>query len=156
MVRRFMMAIRGRYDENGKTAQHAELRTDGDKISNALTHVLKDEMILLIRNAYCLMARDCKGFCNQPSNGVLAIKEGEGTLIRKEDLAIRKLTPQECWRLMDFTDEDFKKAQAVNSNTQLYKQAGNAIVTNCLVALFGQMIPGHENDYKELKNWKSF
>lgn len=109
-----------------------------------------------IESAQCLMVRDYKGFCNQPSNGVLTIKEGEGTLIRKEDLAIRKLTPQECWRLMDFTDEGFKKAQAVNSNTQLYKQAGNAIVTNCLVALFGQMIPGHENDYKELKNWKSF
>lgn len=43
------MAIRGRYDENGKTVQHAELRTDGDKICSALTHVLKDEMILLVK-----------------------------------------------------------------------------------------------------------
>jgi len=45
-----------------------------------------------------------------------------------KDLRIRKLTPKECFRLMDFDDEDFIKAEAVNSNTQLYKQAGNSIV----------------------------
>lgn len=56
---------------------------------------------------------------------------------------IRKLTPLECWRLMGFTDEDFHKAQAVNSNTQLYKQAGNSIVTTVLEAIFRQMIPNN-------------
>ena len=49
-----------------------------------------------------------------------------------EGLRIRKLTPKECWRLMGFADEDFYKAEAVNSNTQLYKQAGNSIVVNCI------------------------
>lgn len=39
------------------------------------------------------------------------------------NLCIRKLTPKECWRLMGFNDEDFEKAEKVNSNTQLYKQA---------------------------------
>lgn len=63
---------------------------------------------------------------------------------------IRKLTPRECWRLMDFSDEDFKKAAEVNSNTQLYKQAGNSIVVNVLVAILGQLLPGKENVYKEL------
>lgn len=43
-------------------------------------------------------------------------------------LRIRKLTPKECFRLMGFDDSDFEKAEAVNSNTQLYKQAGNSIV----------------------------
>ena len=42
-------------------------------------------------------------------------------------LRIRKLTPKECFRLQGFNDSDFKKAEAVNSNTQLYKQAGNSI-----------------------------
>jgi DNA (cytosine-5)-methyltransferase 1 len=46
------------------------------------------------------------------------------------DLRIRKLTPKECFRLMGFDDEDFVKAEAVNSNTQLYKQAGNSIVVD--------------------------
>lgn len=62
---------------------------------------------------------------------------------------IRKLTPKECWRLMDFHDSDFKKAAQVNSNTQLYRQAGNSIVCNVLVAIIGQMISGKENIYAE-------
>ena len=41
---------------------------------------------------------------------------------------------------MDFTDEDFEKAAAVNSNTQLYKQAGNSIVKNVLCEVFRQMM----------------
>ena len=53
---------------------------------------------------------------------------------------IRKLTPLECWRLMGFTGEDFKKAQQVNSNSQLYKQAGNSIVKQVLMAIFKEMM----------------
>lgn len=67
---------------------------------------------------------------------------------------IRKLTPRECWRLMSFSDEDFDKAAAVNSNTQLYKQAGNSIVKNVLIAIFGQMIPGKEDVYKHIDQKK--
>ena len=48
----------------------------------------------------------------------------------------------------DFSDDDFDKAAEVNSNTQLYKQAGNSIVKNVLVAILGQMISGKENKYK--------
>lgn len=55
---------------------------------------------------------------------------------------IRKLTPKECWRLMGWSDEDFHKAEAVNSNTQLYKQAGNGIVVPELEAIFAQMLKG--------------
>lgn len=46
------------------------------------------------------------------------------------NLRIRKLTPLECWRLQGFPDELFYKAQAVNSNSQLYKQAGNSVTVN--------------------------
>ena len=53
---------------------------------------------------------------------------------------IRKLTPLECWRLMGFSDDDFYKAAKVNSNSQLYKQAGNSIVKQVLMAIFKQMI----------------
>ena len=52
---------------------------------------------------------------------------------------IRKLTPRECWRLMGYTDADYDNAEKVNSNTQLYKQAGNAIVKQVLMAIFSQM-----------------
>lgn len=63
-------------------------------------------------------------------------------------IRIRKLIPLECWRLMGFSDEDFLKAEAVNSNTQLYKQAGNSIVKNVLVAIIGQMFEGCGDIYK--------
>ncbi len=53
--------------------------------------------------------------------------------------AIRKLTPRECFRLMNFSDEDFEKAQSVNSNSQLFKQAGNSIVRAVLIAIFSQL-----------------
>lgn len=54
---------------------------------------------------------------------------------------IRKLTPKECWRLQGFDDADIDKAIAIGmSNAQLYKQAGNSIVVNVLMAIFKQMI----------------
>jgi DNA (cytosine-5)-methyltransferase 1 len=56
-----------------------------------------------------------------------------------EGARIRKLTPKECWRLMGFDDADFEKAEKVNSNSQLYKQAGNSIVVNVLEEIFRQM-----------------
>ena len=56
------------------------------------------------------------------------------------NMRIRKLTPLECWRLMGFSDEDFKKAEKVNSNTQLYKQAGNSIVVNVLEGILGSLL----------------
>lgn len=49
---------------------------------------------------------------------------------------IRKLTPRECFRLMGFTDAEFDRAESVNSNAQLYKQAGNSIVVNVLEHIF--------------------
>lgn len=51
---------------------------------------------------------------------------------------------------MDFKDKDFEKAESVNSNTQLYKQAGNSIVVNVLVAILGQLFEGKEETYKEI------
>ena len=61
---------------------------------------------------------------------------------------IRKLTPRECWRLMGYTDEDFDKAKGAGvSNSQQYKQAGNAIVKQVLMAIFSQM------NIKGVKPW---
>lgn len=57
-----------------------------------------------------------------------------------DDFRIRKLTPLEFWRLMGIEDEDFYKARKVNSDSQLYKQAGNAIVVDVLAAIFVQLL----------------
>jgi DNA (cytosine-5)-methyltransferase 1 len=65
---------------------------------------------------------------------------------------IRKLTQKECWRLMDFSDNDYENARkALNdtyyngkdkSGSQLYKQAGNSIVVAALEAIFKEMLLG--------------
>lgn len=47
-------------------------------------------------------------------------------------IAIRRLTPKECFRLQGWTDDYFEKAEFVNSNSQLYKQAGNGVTVNVI------------------------
>lgn len=60
---------------------------------------------------------------------------GESQGVIEPDFRIRKLTPRECWRLQGFPDWAFDKAQEVNSNSQLYKQAGNSVTVNVIAAI---------------------
>ena len=60
---------------------------------------------------------------------------GERQRVIEPDFRIRKLTPRECWRLQGFPDWAFDKAQEVNSNSQLYKQAGNSVTVNVIAAI---------------------
>lgn len=57
---------------------------------------------------------------------------------------VRKITPREFWRLQGFTDEQYEKAAVINSNSQLYKQAGNAVTVN-VVEEIGKHIMSIEN-----------
>ena len=75
---------------------------------------------------------------NGTSNTITTVQK-DNYAVELPEYRIRKLTPKECWRLMGISDNDFEKAQEVNSNTQLYKQAGNAIVVDVLEAIFKQM-----------------
>lgn len=60
---------------------------------------------------------------------------GESQGVVEHDFRIRKLTPRECWRLQGFPDWAFDKAKEVNSNSQLYKQAGNSVTVNVISAI---------------------
>lgn len=64
----------------------------------------------------------------------------KGVVVMEEKIRIRKLTPKECWRAMGFKDEEHDEAKKVNSDTQLYKQAGNSIVVDVLVAIFKELL----------------
>lgn len=72
-----------------------------------------------------LLARDFKGA------KTVKIPREEGQSYNFEEdgkkYLVRRLTPIEYWRLQGFSDEQFNKAQAVNSNSQLYKQGGNSV-----------------------------
>lgn len=54
-------------------------------------------------------------------------------------IAIRKLTPRECFRLQGWSDDYFEKAQFVNSDSQLYKQAGNGVTVTVIEAMARKM-----------------
>lgn len=73
--------------------------------------------------ARALLARYSKGQPNRTA-------ECSGVLESDDQIRIRRLTPRECFRLQGFTDKQFDRAAAVNSETQLYKQAGNAVTVN--------------------------
>ena len=105
-------------------------RTDG--VSNTLSTSTKDNMLAMPE----LRMED----------GCMVDKEG-----RK--YRIRKLTPTECFRLQDVSDEDIEKMKSAGiAKTNLYKLAGNSIVVSCMFHLFRKLFieKGNENQQLEL------
>lgn len=112
------------------TVQRLEPRFDG--CTNTLTSVQKDDYVAtpVLENGVSRTVRASgRGSTDRHSWDII-----------KHDMRIRKLTPKECWRLMGFDDADFEKAEKVNSNTQLYKQAGNSIVVPVLEAILKELL----------------
>lgn len=137
-----IVASRGRGENN---EQHLEPRKDN--LTNTITSVQKDNYVAEPQNIPVRLGETDP----HQKGGVYSDKAIAPTMTattykqpiqiktanKLDGFRIRKLTPRECWRLMGFDDADFDKAQAVGiSNTQLYKQAGNSIVVNCLEAIF--------------------
>lgn len=166
-----IVAMRGRNPDNpsdrtaGNTTEQ-RLEPNSQGICNALTNVQKDNMVLIkqatkegyiececggIADLSYPNSKTRRGRVQDKGKTCPTITSESNGLCRVEQYRIRKLTPLECWRLMGFSDEDFHKAEKVNSNSQLYKQAGNSIVKNVLMAIFGQMIEGKEDLYKTVK-----
>ena len=70
---------------------------------------------------------------------------------KRKKYRIRKLTPTECFRLMDVEDEDIEKMkQAVIAKTNLYKLAGNSIVVSCMYHIFRKLFVEKECESKQL------
>lgn len=141
-----------RLDEikNGKI--HTKNSTD-NQIANTLTTNAENMGVCVPTNAkpICLNSKGGRGGIEglQPSlQDRIYDSQGISTAITTsfmpsytsvDGLRIRKLTPKECWRLMGFDDCDVEKAAKVCSNSQLYKQAGNSIVVNVLMAIFKEL-----------------
>ncbi|HZJ99027.1 MAG TPA: DNA cytosine methyltransferase [Tissierellaceae bacterium] len=142
-----IVASRGRNPNNpsdrekgSPTEQRLEPNSEG--ICNTITTVQKDNMVLEPKVVQAVGDRGNHSYSIKdnaftvPANPM----SDRGQMIIESPYRIRKLTPLECWRLMKFTDEDFYKAEKVNSNSQLYKQAGNSIVVSVLEGIFKQMM----------------
>lgn len=65
---------------------------------------------------------------------------------------IRRLTPRECWRLQGFADEMFARAQAVNSDAQLYRQAGNSVTVTVVYAIGMRIVESEKRWEAKKKN----
>lgn len=128
----------GKVVEPWSDMKQYEPRSDG--VSNTISTILKDN-ILLVREAtksgYAkATAGDSVNF-EHPNSKTRRGRVGHGVAqtlttspqqcVVMDDMRLRYYTPRECFRLMGFDDEAFDKAEAVNSNSQLYKQAGNSI-----------------------------
>lgn len=89
----------------------------------------------------CLLATDWK---NPPK---ILTRDKEENSMKK--YRIRKLTPTECMRLMGVTDEDIQKIKDIRiSNSQMYKQAGNSLVSNCVELIFEHLYKAqYDNNY---------
>lgn len=178
---KIIVAMRGRNPDNPSdrtpgTPTEQRLEPNSQGLCNTLTSVQKDNLVM--ENVYDFYNNNLKadGICGTLTSA--CSHNGSGTFgVIEPQYRIRKLTPMECWLLMDFSKEDFLSAKLGSrevakdilenyphlgkraftkverlekmSNTQLYKQAGNSIVENVLVAILGQMFPGKENVYKE-------
>ena len=151
-----IVAMRGRNPENPNSRQaglHTEQRLEPNLkgLCNTLTSVQKDNLVMESVVLGGLGEKKSNGgtqYYQQDrvySMGDVAMCHpsqipGGSYRYMDNNYRIRKLTPKECWRLMGFTDTDFMKAEMVNSNTQLYKQAGNSIVKDVLEAIFKEMM----------------
>lgn len=145
----------GQIHEKRSNIQHLELRDDG--ICNTITTVLKDNLV--IRNVKMkekVVLEDIQPLCKIYSytdkvdtDQTKTIEDYLYAASDGEQYGIFKLSPRECGRLMDVSDRDIDRMFSVNSNSQCYKQFGNSIVVNVLVAIFGQLFEGKEGFYKQ-------
>lgn len=119
-----------------------ELEPRQDNISNTLTTVQKDNLLLEnnIQKVGQISSNGSQCGTVVSENGIsanlVAGTHGYANSHIATQYRIRKLTPRECGRLMGVSDEDIDKMAAVNSNTQLYKQFGNSIVVDVMCAMF--------------------
>lgn len=123
-----------------------ELQPREDDISNTLTTVQKDNLLLekplLLggvgkENEFGSQYRQGNRVYSSDACAMQPVgNSGGNSYLYNVGYRIRKLTPRECGRLMGVSDEDITKMAAVNSNTQLYKQFGNSIVVDVMCAMF--------------------
>lgn len=129
-------AIRKAYESGKIKVRRKDLKKfslEKSDVSNTLTTVKNDNLIGMVKTHKIKI--DSQRFKeNGDPEFTLTSQDKHGVLIGDgKSIAIRKLTPRECWRLQGFSDEQFDKAKKAGiSDTQLYKQAGNAVTVDVI------------------------
>lgn len=112
----------------------------------------KDLKVVCIANIYPNTGNPQAGRIYD-TNGIspsLDTCQGGNRMPKIVDERIRKLTPKECFRLMDFDDDDYTILhQNGISNSQIYKMAGNSVVVNCLVEIFKELKSQYSTFFKD-------
>ena len=112
------------------TKQGYAIANIGDSIN--LSHLTSDEQGVVLPQIIQKPHGFNKGGVHNIAPTLTKSSYQENNFLKTEGVSIRKLTPRECWRLQGFPDWAFDKAQKVNSNSQLYKQAGNSVTVNVI------------------------
>lgn len=86
-----------------------------------------------------------RGRVQPQQSQTLTVSGSIGVLVNTDPIQIRKLTPRECWRLQGFTDAQYDAAAEVNSKSQLYKQAGNAVTVNVVEAIGNHIVETNQH-----------
>lgn len=123
--------------DNGYACSHECQVVVLGNMDNTIDHTFESANRVYDKNNLCPTILTCAGGGIQPK--IIEASSSENINYVETVYRIRKLTPKECFRLMSFRDEDYEAASKVNSNTQLYKQAGNSICECVLKAIFSQM-----------------
>lgn len=129
----------------------SEVREDG--ITNTLSTVQKDNQLAVkvsvaTKQGYaeCRVGKEIANTLDTSCNQGIFVKVSDELIVyavwyEKYQcyIAIRKLTPKECFRLQGWSDDYFEKAQFVNFDSQLYKQAGNGVTVTVVEAMARKM-----------------
>ena len=152
VVEPFIVASRGRNNNDShkqaasmNTKQRLEPNISG--ATNTITTVQKDNYVCepaIVEDFY--KSRD-ERFYTESSPTLRA--DRSGLKVAEPTFRIRKLTPQECWKLMGLTETDCTNARNIGvADSQLYKQAGNGIVSNCVKLLVEHLYKAqYDNTY---------
>ena len=149
---------------NGQQPSLTDRIYDSDYISTAITtapfympnYTVKNVYQNITENAFELRRKTENGdFCIQGTRVNFEESWSDTVLsgvnhnkVYEQGIRIRKLTSLECWRLMGIDDKDFRAAEKVCSNSQLYKQAGNGIVVDVFARIIEQMTEHKSNVVK--------
>ena len=149
-------AIRKAY-ESGKIKVHRKdlkkFSLEKSDVSNTLTTVQNDNLIGMVKTHKIKI--DSRRFKeNGKPTFLVNVDDRNGVMLKNGDVvAIRKLTPRECWRLQGFSDEQFEKAKKAGiSDTQLYKQAGNAVTVD-VIEQIGKRLVLEDDEAKRSSNF---